>query len=700
MVLTWTPRLVSVILAVLLLATTACRSSAPTPPVPATQPSVLLITIDTLRADRLGVGLTPTLDALARESVVFSRARSAVPLTLPSHATILSGLLPPHHGLRENGLYRFDRSRPTMASVLKARGYRTGAVVGAFVLDRQFGLDAGFDVYDDRIPRDPNATTSRLEAERPARVVTDAALAVLDTHLIAAPTAAGLSPSASPFFLWVHYYDPHSPYEPPPEYLARARGNPYNGEIAYVDAEITRLFDGLGQRRVFDQLVIVVAGDHGESLGEHGERTHGMLLYESAVRVPLIIRAPGRLKPAVRPDPASLADVAPTVLALVGGPAPTSDGSNLARTVSGDRELYAETNYPRAAGWSPLQSLVAGQWKLIHSTSPELYDLDRDPNETRSMATERSALAAAMDARVRELATTASAARPVPTNEVRERLRALGYVAASPTVTEQAGTNPAREVAAWGEFEDALSDITAGRAALALPRLKMLATRYPAAQVFSTTYAQAQMAAGRPSEALVTYRASVARWPGDAVLLHDLAVAAQAARQPAEALRAERAALVVDPNYPTAHNGVGLLLADGGRAADAAAAFEKAATLEPSNPSFWTNLGNARRELRDQTGATAAYQRALAVDPAWPDAANGMGVTLVQAGRAVEAVGWFEKALTRAPDFYEARLNLGIACQQAGQIEPARRAYRAVLAAPARYRQQRDAAARLLEMVK
>jgi arylsulfatase A-like enzyme/Tfp pilus assembly protein PilF len=707
---------------VLLLAVTcACTPGHVTPAAaPGAKPNILLVTIDTLRADRLGRGFTPTLDRLAAEGLNFTQARAAVPLTLPSHATILSGLLPPHHGVRENATYRFDRAHPTIASLLKARGYRTAAVVGAYVLDRQFGLDVGFDSYDDRIPRNPDADL-RLESERRATAVTDAALAALDALSLPSRTsrqvdARSASVAPTPFFLWVHYYDPHAPYDPPPAFAARANGDPYNGEIAYVDAELARLLDGVRQRfdrrepgsgpgrdaaraSALDRMAIVVAGDHGESLGEHGERTHGMLLYEPALRVPLIIRSPRTTTPVIRSDPASLVDIAPTLAALAGvSPAPKMDGINLLRrTVEADREVYGETNYPRAAGWSPLRSLISRSWKLVRTTPLELFDVARDPGETDNLAGKWPAIAAAMAARVAEFETTSKQAATAPSAEAQDRLRALGYVAASPSVqTDSSAPNPAREIAAWGEFEDALTDVASGRGAAALPRLRGLSTRYPTAQVFQKVYAQALLDAGRAADGLVAFRTIVARWPGESGLLHDLAVAARAAGRADEASRAEQAALVVDTRYPAAYNGLGLIQVDAGRFAEAAASFERATSLEPSDPSYWTNLGNARRELGDPARATEAYRRALAIDDGWPDAANGLGVQLVQGGRAAEAIPWFEKALGRSPGFVEAKLNLGIALQQAGQVERAKAAYRQVLAAPQKYRQQRDAAAKLL----
>jgi len=261
-----------------LTATAACGSE------PAPRPNVLLVTIDTLRADRLTPRGMPVVDALAAGGLRFTAARTAVPLTLPSHATIHTGLLPPQHGVRENGAGTLAASHPTIASLLGRAGYRTAAFIGAFVLDRRFGLAQGFTTYDDQIPRDPHAT-ERLEAERPASAVVDRALAWLNQQ----PATSG----QLPFFLWIHLYDPHAPYTPPAEYAARA-ASPYDGEVMFADAQVGRVLDALRTNGSLARTLVVVAGDHGEGLGDHGERTHGMLLYDSTLRVPLVIAAPGR----------------------------------------------------------------------------------------------------------------------------------------------------------------------------------------------------------------------------------------------------------------------------------------------------------------------------------------------------------------------------------------------------------------------
>jgi arylsulfatase A-like enzyme len=288
-------------------------------------PNILLVTIDTLRADRIGIGVAPTIDRLAASGLRFTSARTAAPLTLPSHTTIHTGLLPPAHGVRENGVGALSAAHRTLATLLKGTGYRTAAFVGAFVLDRRFGLAQGFDTYDDQIPRDPDAT-ERLEAERPASAVVDRALAWLRTlpgeSRIPNPesrVADSQSPIPNPFFVWIHLYDPHAPYDPPPEFRARTK-TPYDGEIAYADSQIARVLDALRASAAIDRTLIVIAGDHGEALGAHGERTHGMLLYDSTLLVPLVIAAPASMgyRPTTIGEAVSLAEIAPTILRAAG----------------------------------------------------------------------------------------------------------------------------------------------------------------------------------------------------------------------------------------------------------------------------------------------------------------------------------------------------------------------------------------------
>lgn len=699
------------------LAAAACGRPAPPPAAPAVRPSVLLVTIDTLRADRVGVGLTPAIDAVAATGVRFLAARSTVPLTLPSHTTILTGLLPPAHGVRENGLDGLDVSHPTVATLLKDAGYQTAAFIGAFVLDRRFGLARGFDTYDDQIPRDP-AAADRLEAERPATAVIDRALAWLN--------APGHDGAASPFFVWIHLYDPHAPYQPPAEFVERAQRlrtsppspnlpvvpNPvlYDAEVAYADAQLGRVFDLLRARRLLDRTLIVVAGDHGEGLGDHGERTHGMLLYDSTLRVPLIIRAPGG-RGEIRTGAVSLVDVAPTIAHAAGVAVPGGvQGHDLLGALPRtSEEAYAETEYPRVAGWSPLQALTDGRWMTIRGgRSAEIYDLQADAVEEHDLSLSQGGLVRRMSARMDAIRATSAQPRADRTlsAEAADRLRALGYVSGSSSAAPAGNApNPAQTIGAWNEFEDALALLNLRRPG-AFAALQRLAAAHPESMVFQATLARALKDQGQTARALAAYRDAVRRWPREATLFHDLAVAARDAASAAsgrttaglrdEARRAEEAALVLAPADAAAHNGLGLLAADDDRTSDAVREFERATALDPNNASYWANLGNARRAGRERAGAEQAYRKALAADAGAVDALNGLGVMLVEEGRAGEAVTWFEQAIAASPDFVEARLNLGIALQQSGQTARAAEAYRGVLASRGPYAREKTAARKLL----
>jgi tetratricopeptide (TPR) repeat protein len=462
----------------------------------------------------------------------------------------------------------------------------------------------------------------------------------------------------------------------------------------------SRLFDWLKVHAAADHTVIAIAGDHGEGLGDHEERTHGMLLYDSMLRGPLVLRA-GLFSGCERR--AQPRGCAPTILRAAGLTPPSEmKGRDLLAEVRlkpdttgvdrdlGDRQnnsvggvrlqpdLYSETLYPRVAGWSPLQALTDGRWKTIRSAaSSEVYDLKNDPGELRDVKTTQAATAAAMSARIDAI----QAAAPASSNrtvspDVADRLRSLGYVASStqPAVGADA-PNPATMIGSWNRFEDALTALHA-HTPEALPLLETLARAHPDSPLFQTTFARALKDAGRVNQALAVYRSAARRWPTDATLLHDLAVAAREAAQSAqgatvralrdEASRAERASIALAPAGATAHNGLGLIASDEGRTQEAAAEFERASALDPNNPSYLANLGNARRAAGDRAGAEQVYRRALEIDARTPDAANGLGVLLVEAHRAADAVPYFERALQSTPDFAEARLNLGIALQEAG----------------------------------
>ena len=408
---------------------------------PATPFNVIVVTLDTTRADRLPVygfmdASMPHLDRLAGDGVVFDRATSVGPLTLPAHCSLFTGLLPPAHGVRDNADRALDGAHTTLAEVLHGRGFHTGAFVGSIVLGSDRGLVQGFETYGESLAGDRSRP---FPPQRRADAVISDAIDWLD--------ATG----PAPFFLWAHLYDAHRPYDPPEPFRSQY-GDPYVAEIAFMDAQIGRLLDALDRRRLTERTIVIVAGDHGESLGEHGEDDHGIFVYESVLRVPLIVRAPAiahrRVGAMVR-----LTDVMPTVIELLGFPARPADGASLVALMTGaathrDLDAYAESMYPRRFGWSPLRALNDGRFKFIEAPRPELYDLDRDPFEARNLFDERPALARTMARRLEAIggpppgSPRADAAHaPVPA-ELRERLAALGYLGIAPAAASAPGDLP------------------------------------------------------------------------------------------------------------------------------------------------------------------------------------------------------------------------------------------------------------------
>jgi choline-sulfatase len=404
---------------------------------------VVIITLDTTRADRLSPygfmdAAMPHLDRLAREGVVFDQATSVAPLTLPAHTSLFTGLFPPAHGVRDNADPPLSSEHLTLAEILRGQRFRTGAFVGSVVLDADRGLSHGFDEYRGV------ATTAALgrvsgppRRRRGDQVVTDAIRWI-----------EGVQDSR--FFVWAHLYDPHRPYDPPEPFRSKYT-DPYIAEIAFADAQIGRLLDSLERRNLLDRTIVIVAADHGESLGDHGERDHGIFVYESVLRVPLIMRVPG-VAPRRVADVVRLVDVMPTVLDLLGVAPPPVNGVSLVAALHGkpqepELEAYAESQYPLRFGWSPLRALRAGRYKLIDAPRPELYDLERDPFEKRNLYEERGDVARAFSQRLRMLdGSVVSPHRkqgsdPIAGSDLEQRLTSLGYVGSGPS-TDPASRPP------------------------------------------------------------------------------------------------------------------------------------------------------------------------------------------------------------------------------------------------------------------
>jgi choline-sulfatase len=643
--------------------------------------NVVLITIDTIRADHVGAygdrrAATPNIDALAKEGVRFDQAISPVPLTLPAHASILSSTLPLHHGVRNNGGNPFPANRETLAGLFRQNRYRTAAFVGAFVLDHRFGLDRGFDVYDDAIPRNP-AATSQFDAERRGGEVVDRALGWLQQK------------DSRPFFAWVHLYDAHAPYDPPEPYRSRFSQRLYDGEIAYVDEQIGRIVAEVRREGVERQTIIALVGDHGEALGEHGELTHGLLLYEPTLRVPLIITAPGLLPPSVVHQPTSTVDLATTLSALAGCRFP--DGNRDGRDLSGALRKgseppvstsYSETEYPKTFGWSGLSAVRRGSDKLIASPDSELFDLAADPGETRNLLAGKRRVYFDLQRILAALQSGAVASQPVAVDpETRSKLASLGYVAPTAGTSNPSSSlaDPKRMAPLFRKFEEANWALNDGKPEAAIGALREIVAADPRNAVFRASLARALRQAGKLSDAVPLYREAVALAPEDPEAWYNLAVALQEAGLLKEASTAVREAIRRDPRRPEAHNALGIAYSDAGDLVHARDEFERALEIDPRDARAWNNLGNVYRSGGQYDQAVAAFSRAISLAPTYADPLNGLGVVEVQRDRPAAAIPHFDRALVLAPDFYEAQLNRGIALQMAGNRRGAAEQFESLL---------------------
>ena len=648
-----------VVLALVGLGSGACRGRAPRTP-----SSLLLVTIDTLRADRVGAygstqSLTPALDGLAASGWLFEHAVSAVPLTLPSHATILSGLDPLHHGVRNNGTYVFPANRETLATRLKASGYATAAFVSAVVLDGRYGLNRGFDVYDDKIAR-ASEGRSVLESERPCGTVVAGARAWIQSQ-------------RGPFFAWVHLYEPHAPYTPPPDLAAAHPGRPYDAEVAAADRCLGELVAAARAARP-DHLVFAVTSDHGEGLGDHGESTHGLFVYQSTLDVPMVIQGTGVTAGKRTKDLARSSDLAPTLLATLGVPGlGVVDGRDL--TSSGaSGESYAESDYPTGFGWAPLRSWRLGDLKFIEAPQAELYDLTLDPKEERNLASSRPSdverlrgvLGAALKSETRPSARRAS-------GETEERLRSLGYVAGGSTPSAQgpAALDPKSALPLLRDFERAMDREASGDLRASALILESLVTRDPSNVTFRRSLASALRRSSRGGEAVRVLQEAEKAAPKDASVLHDLALTLAEQGQIVRAIEFEARAVAVDPGFAEAFNHLATLHARRGDLVKARDAADRAIALDPNNAQAWNNRGNIARGQGQAREAERSYRSAVELSPDLVDAVNGLGVLAVERGDLDAAAQRFEHVLQVAPGFDEARLNLAVVESQRGRLDRA-----------------------------
>ena len=654
------------LLAILLLLG-GCRQTKPR------RPNILIITVDTLRADRLGcygypAGLTPNVDALAKESIVFERAIAQVPLTWPSHAAIFTGTYPFHNGVQDFTGQPLSRSFRTLAESFKANGYTTSAIVSSFVLDRSWGLARGFDSYDDAFAGEQFLHKDLGLVERRAEESVNHTIRWLEAH------------PNEPFFLWLHLYDPHSPYDPPEPFRSRFVKQPYEGEIAYADSQLGRLWAWLKQApdNLYDDTLIVFLSDHGESLGEHGEKEHGFFVYDSTVRVPLIVKPPRAAK--LRAQRVAVAvesvQVGPTVLEMAGVEDPIQkqfQAGSLLSLMNGKphgpmRPAYSESFYPaNSFGWSPLRSVETALYQYIEAPRQELYNLENDPKEKDNVIGKNGSVSQRMRSELNQLL----ARYPAPTTspdagnrsgrgtDVLEKLRTLGYVAykapAAPTtkladpkdklpvfqdvlratdLVEAGHFAAARSLLASLEQREAelyLIPFLLGEASSREARWKEAEKNFARAAELNPGFDQATMGLaralgfqGKTREARDLINTLLAANPGNFRAWFLLAQI-QAKDEPKSSLEALDKVLSIQPNFAPAYRDRGLLLVREGSYRSAAEDLERAVESGMRDRLTYNFLGICYSRINRLEDAVENYRRAISADPNYAEAHLNLG---------------------------------------------------------------------------
>jgi arylsulfatase A-like enzyme/tetratricopeptide (TPR) repeat protein len=555
--------------------------------------SVLLITLDTTRADRLGCygyakAKTPNLDALAQNGILFANAYAQVPLTLPSHCSIMTGLYPLSHNVHNNGGYALAPDKVTLAKILKDKGFKTAAFVASFSVDSRTGLDQGFDVYDDNFQE--GAPFKALNSERKAEQV----------YALFSPWLDKLKDEQ--FFCWIHFFDPHLPYNPPSPYREQFADRLYDGEVAYMDYIIGLVMRKIKDRNLIGRTLVVVAGDHGEAFGEKGEAGHGVFLYDMSLRVPLILYAENHL-PAQKTVGARvrLIDVVPTILDLLGLPNPESvQGTSLVPYIQkkkkDDLESYIETYYPKENfGWAPLFGLIAGDWKYIRSPKEELYDLKADPNENKNAISSEmktaSDLKSRLDSLIKAAAIPAASGKRALSAEEQARLRSLGYVDYSDTTVKAEAADPKDKLDELKMIQEAEKfEFESNFKAAAELHEKMLALRPGAASSY-VNLALAQARQKNFEAAIATLKRGIEKIPDSEILLSRLGYTYLVTGRRQEALATMAEVLKINPRSMDALTATAVILDDMGTKEEARTYFEQALAIEPENTFLRTSYG-------------------------------------------------------------------------------------------------------------
>ena len=637
------------------------------------QLNLLVVTFDTTRADHIGAyggkASTPVFDRLAKEGVLFEQATSVAPLTLPAHTSIFTGRFPPEHGVRDNGGFFVSPKEVTLAKVLKKAGFQTGAVTAAYVVDGKWGLNQGFDTYVDDFEVTRMREVSPGAMQRRANEVVDRAMPWLEKN------------KDTRFFAWLHFYDPHGPYDPPEPFASQYAGHPYDGEIAFMDSQFGRVIDFLEKQGLLERTVIVVMGDHGESLGDHGEDSHAFFAYQSTVHVPFVVHAPfSRITPRRVADPVREVDVMPTVLDLLGVATPKGiSGRSLVPLLTGDSrdmglEAYSEAMYPlHHFGWADTRTLRVGRYKVFDAPRPELYDLDRDPQEKTNLYAERKSVADQMLGRLRQLhdgweaAGASTQAAPEIDPEVRSRLAALGYVGSFVATTATARSelpDPKDKIDLFNKIEMVrdLSRDKDKRADVFEQSVKLLRDVIAAdPKVIDAWFmlGNQYFQDGRYEEAIGFFKKALELKPDYDLPLINLANSYRALGQYDAALAGYEHYLTIDPKNPYVRYQMGEIYMDRNDLASAEREFRKALEIDPKTATAQVALGAVAMNRGDMGAAEKEIRHALEVKP---DVRLGhYNLALIAESREDwnTAVAEYRKELELHPSAYKASFNLG-----------------------------------------
>ncbi|MCI0621475.1 MAG: tetratricopeptide repeat protein [Acidobacteria bacterium] len=649
-----------------------------------TFPSILLITIDTLRADALGCYgnnkvRTPNLDRIAREGVLFKNAYAQTPLTLPSHCSIMTGTYPMTHRVRDNSGFVLSKGSTTLPEFLQSERYVTGAFVGSFVLDSRFGLNQGFGDYDDRIPVVSGERATET-AERRADQVAMAATRWMERY------------SAQPFFCWIHLYDPHTPYAPPDSYRKQYPQDLYAGEVAFTDSVIGSLIQFLDAKNLYQKSLIIVTGDHGESLGEHGESTHGFFIYDSTLRVPLLIKLPGNEAAGmVLQHLVQSVDILPTVVECLQMKTPREvQGRGLLALIRNkgsawSNDLYSETYYPRLTfGWSELRGLRHDRYKYIEAPEPELYDLELDPAESTNIIGRNTALDSQLRRQLIEMESRfkAPAEERPPTSTLgrlaEANLRSLGYLASSRSRDSSAVhglADPKAKLAVYEFFSTSQAELVAGNTLKAETILRRVLLREPQMAVARQQLASVYFSSKRYPEAIQEYEQALEIQPRLPVAAFNLGLAHFRVQHFSEAVSAFQRAIQLDASDYEAWNYLGLSYTETGNSSEAEEAFRKCMAIRADFAPAYRNLGLIYRKAGRNEEALGLLRESIRQDAGSPVAFDALGSVLLDLGRTDESVDNYRKAIELAPEDAQIRYNFGNALAAQGKFDLAIRAY-------------------------